>query len=112
MVVVLLLSEVCGGIIMGRTIAYVGVPSSLGSYGPGQEKAPQAFRDTGSPEMPRQEGLPGGDYGDLSVRRWRPDRKNPLAQHWEAVIACVQETDARLAEAVIQGHIPVVIGGN
>jgi arginase family enzyme len=29
---------------MGGTIAYVGVPTSLGSYGPGQEKAPQAFR--------------------------------------------------------------------
>jgi arginase len=97
---------------MGRTIAYVGVPSSLGSYGPGQEKAPQAFRDAGFPEMLRQEGLTVVDYGDLSVRRWRPDRKNPLAQHWEAVIACVQETDARLAEAVSQRHTAVVIGGN
>src|ERR1700676_284391 len=97
---------------MGRTIAYVGVPTSLGSYSPGQEKAPQAFRDAGFPEMLRQEGLTVVDYGDLSVRRWRPDRKHPLAQHWEAVIACVQETDARLSEAVSQGHIPVVIGGN
>jgi len=97
---------------MGRTIAYVGVPTSLGSYSPGQEKAPQAFRDAGFPEMLRKEGLTVVDYGDLSVRRWRPDRKNPLAQHWEAVIACVQETDTRLSEAVNQGHIPVVIGGN
>ena len=30
---------------MGRTIAYVGVPTSPGSYSPGQEKALQAFRD-------------------------------------------------------------------
>ena len=97
---------------MGRTIAYVGVPTSLGSYGPGQEKAPQAFRDAGFPQMLREEGLTVVDYGDLSVRRWRPDRKNPLAQHWEAVIACVQETDARLAEAVSQRHTAVVIGGN
>ena len=97
---------------MDRTIAYVGVPTSLGSYGPGQEKAPQAFRDAGFPEMLRKEGLRVVDYGDLSVRRWRPDRKNPLAQHWEAVTACVQETDAHLSEAVRQRHIPVVIGGN
>jgi arginase len=62
--------------------------------------------------MLRKEGLTVVDYGDLSVRRWRPDRKNPLAQHWEAVIACIQETDARLSEAVSHGHIPVVIGGN
>ena len=97
---------------MGRTIAYVGVPTSLGSYSPGQEKAPQAFRDAGFPQMLREENLTVVDYGDLSVRRWRPDRKNPLAQHWEAVIACVQETDARLAEAVSQRHTAVVIGGN
>jgi len=62
--------------------------------------------------MLRKEGLTVVDYGDLSVRRWRPDRRNPLAQHWEAVTACVQETDAHLSEAVSQRHIPVVIGGN
>jgi len=97
---------------MGRTIAYLGVPTSLGSYGPGQEKAPQAFRDAGFPQMLREKGLTVVDYGDLSVRRWRPDRRDPLAQHWEAVTACVQETDAHLSEAVSQGHIAVVIGGN
>ncbi len=97
---------------MGRTIAYVGVPTSLGSYGPGQEKAPQAFRDAGFPEMLRKKGLTVLDYGDLPVRRWRPDKRNPLAQHWEAVMACVQETEAHLSEAVSHSHIPVVIGGN
>ncbi len=97
---------------MGRAIAYVGVPTSLGSYGPGQEKAPQAFRDAGFPEMLRQEGLTVVDYGDLFVRRWRPDRTNLLSQHWEAVVACVQETETHLSESVSQGLIPVVIGGN
>jgi arginase len=97
---------------MVRTIAYVGVPTSLGSYSPGQEKAPQAFRDAGFPEMLRKEGLTVVDYGDLSVRRWRPDRQYPLAQHWEAVVACVQEIESHLSEALSQGHIPVVIGGN
>jgi arginase len=97
---------------MRRTIAYVGVPTSLGSYGPGQEKAPQAFRNAGFPEMLRKEGLTVRDYGDLTVRRWSPDKKNPLAQHWEAVTACVQETDAHLSEAVSRQQILLVIGGN
>jgi arginase len=97
---------------MGQTIAYVGIPTSLGSYGPGQEKAPQAFRDAGFPEMLRKEGLTVVDCGDLPVRRWRPDRTNLLAQHWEAVVACVQETEGHLSESVSQGVIPVVIGGN
>lgn len=104
--------EFQGEIIMGRTIAYVGVPTSLGSYGPGQEKAPQAFRDAGFPEILREEGLTVVDYGDLPVRRWRPDRTNLLAQHGEAVVACVRETEAHLSKSVSQGHIPVVIGGN
>jgi len=97
---------------MGQTIAYVGVPSSLGSYGPGQEKAPQAFRNVAFPEMLQKEGLTVVDYGDLSVRRWRPDTRNPLAQHWEAVVTCIQETEVRLGKAVSQGQTSVVIGGN
>src|SRR5579864_7728930 len=97
---------------MGRAIGYAGVPTSLGSYSPGQEKAPRAFREAGFPEMLRKAGLTVVDYGDLAVRRWRPDKKNVLAQHWEAVVACVRETEAHLSEATRQGHIPVVIGGN
>jgi arginase len=97
---------------MGQTIAYLGVPTSLGSYAPGQEKAPQAFRAVGFSSMLQEQGLKVVDYGDLPVRRWHPDKKNLLAQHWAAVLACVQETEAHLAEPVSQGHIPVVIGGN
>ena len=97
---------------MGKTIAYAGIPISLGSYGPGQEKAPQAFRKAGFLQMLRQKGLTVVDIGDLPVRRWHPDKKNLFAQHWEAVVGCVQETDAHLSESVRQGHIPVVIGGN
>jgi len=98
--------------IMRQTIAYAGVPTSLGSYGPGQEKAPQAFRNAGFPEMLREERLAVVDYGDLPVLRWRPDKENLRAQHWEAVVACVQNTEAHLADAVCRGHIPLVIGGN
>jgi len=107
-----LASEINREMTMGRTIAYAGIPTSLGSYSPGQEKAPQAFRKVGFPEMLRQRGLTVVDIGDLPVRRWRPDKKNRFAQHWEAVVSCVQETDAHLWEPVRQGHVPVVIGGN
>ena len=98
--------------IVTRTIAYLGVPTSLGSYGPGQEKAPQAFRKVGFPDMLRKEGLTVVDIGDLRVRRWLPDKKNLRAQHWEEVVGCVQETELHLGESVKQGLIPVVIGGN
>jgi arginase len=104
--------EASGEDVMGQTIAYAGIPTSLGSYSPGQEKAPQAFRNAAFPEMLRKNGLKVVDYGDLPARRWRPDKTNLLAQHWEAVVACVRETEAHLSEAVNQRHIPVVIGGN
>src|SRR5207302_5336933 len=70
------------------------------------------FRDAGFPEMLRKEGLAVVDYGDLPVRRWFPDRKNQQAQHWEAVTACVRETETHLSKAVSRGEISLVIGGN
>ena len=97
---------------MSQSIAYLGVPTSLGSYAPGQEKAPQAFRDVDFAGMLRSEGLTVVDYGDLPVRRWRPDTRNLFAQHWEAVVSCVQETAARLSDSVDQGLNSIVIGGN
>jgi len=97
---------------VARTIAYAGIPTSLGSYSPGQEKAPQAFRNAGFLEMLRKEGLTVVDTGEISVRRWHPDRRNLFAQHWEAVVKCVRETEEHLSEAISQECVPVVIGGN
>lgn len=97
---------------MKRTIGYLGVPTSLGSYGPGQEKTPQAFRNTGFLAMLHDRGLTVADCGDLPVRRWCPDKTNLFAQHWEAVLACVQDTETRLFKSVSDGHVPLVIGGN
>jgi arginase len=101
-----------GEIIMDRTIAYLGVPTSLGSYAPGQEKAPRAFRDAGFPELLRKEGLAVVDCGDLPVRRWNPDTTHAHAQHWKSVVTCVRETEAHLIDPLTRGHVPVVIGGN
>jgi arginase len=97
---------------MDRLIAYAGVPTSHGSYAPGQEKAPKEFRQVGFPEMLLDRGLGVVDYGDLSERRWYPDHLHPFAQHWQSVITCVQETDVHLSEAFKKGQIPVVVGGN
>lgn len=97
---------------MPGQIAYLGVPTSLGSYSPGQEKAPQAFRSVGFPQMLRERGVRVVDHGDLVLRRWRPDRTNRFAQHLDSVIGCVKEIAATLSKSVDVGLIPVVIGGN
>ena len=97
-------------ILMHQTLAYAGVPTSLGSYSPGQEKAPGAFRSAGFPDMLRKEGLNVMDCGDLPVRRWCPDKETPLSQHWKGVVAPVQETERHLSKSLTRGRIPIVIG--
>jgi len=88
---------------MPGKIADLGVPSSLGSYYSGQEKAPQAFRRAGFLEMLRKQGLTVVDHGDLPLRRWHPDRTNRCAQHWDAVTGCVKEVEASLSKSVAEG---------
>src|SRR6266545_2986209 len=53
------------------TIALIGVPTSAGSHGPGQEKAPQALRRAGLVEGLRAAGLEVEDHGDLPTARYQ-----------------------------------------
>src|SRR5260370_8198544 len=58
----------------------IGVPSSAGAHGPGQEKAPSALRKAGLLGALREAGLELEDLGDLPVVRFGPDvanRKRP-----------------------------------
>ena len=90
----------------------IGVPTSAGSYAPGQEKAPQALRNAGLIGALGHAGIQVVDRGDLPIQRWRPDRANPYAQNLTAVIDYVVQTQERVRTAVASGHIPLVLGGN
>ena len=92
-----------------RSIELIGVPSSMGGFAPGQEKAPQALRTAGFVETLRSAGFEVHDHGDSQVRRWFPDRESPLAQHVEAVTEVALETAERVAGT--EG-IVVVLGGD
>ena len=48
----------------------IGVPTSVASYAPGQEKAPQALRDAGLIEALESVGIQVFDRGDLPIQRW------------------------------------------
>ena len=52
----------------------IGVPSSAGAHGPGQEKAPSALRTAGLLGALREAGLDVEDLGDLPLARFAPDR--------------------------------------
>lgn len=90
----------------------IGVPTSAASFAPGQEKAPQALRDAGLIEALERAGIRVVDCGDLPVWRWRPDKTNPYAQNLTAVVEYVMHTRERVHQAIAEGHIPLVLGGN
>lgn len=92
-----------------RTIEVVGVPSSMGAFAPGQERAPSALRAGGLIERLGGAGIDVRDLGDSDVCRWVPDTDHPLAQHVEAVRDVALETVDRVANTT---GSPLVLGGD
>jgi len=84
--------------------AIIGAPSSLGAFAPGQEQAPRALREAGL--------TADRDFGDIPLRRWRPDRANRRAQNAEGVAQAAREVAERVEAAIRSGHVPVVLGGD
>ena len=97
---------------MPRKITVIGVPSSAGAFANGQEKAPIALRAAGLIDRLRDAGADVEDTGDSSVWRWRPDRARPRAQNLEAVVEGVTSTRTRVADAIRDGRIGLVLGGD
>jgi arginase len=85
--------------------AIIGAPTSLGAFAPGQEQAPRALREA---------GVAAGfdDFGDIPLRRWRPDRDHRRAQNAAGVAEAAREVAERVEAAYRAGRIPVVLGGD
>ena len=92
-----------------REIDVIGVPSSMGAFAPGQERAPAALRNAGLIERLGASGFDVRDHGDAEVQRWFPDRDHPFAQHVEAVRDVALDTAMRVAAA---DGFALVIGGD
>jgi arginase len=97
---------------MPKRFDVIGVPSSMGAFAPGQEKAPAALRAAGLVRGLADAGLDVEDLDDAGIRRWFPDRDHPRAQHAEAVAEVAAETAARVRDSARRGRIPLVIGGD
>lgn len=93
-----------------RTIDVIGVPSSMGAFAPGQERAPAVLRAAGLGDRLRAGGADVRDLGDSRLRRWFPDRDHPFAQHVDAVRDVALDTAARVAAA--DGDLALVLGGD
>jgi arginase len=93
-------------------LGLIGVPSSAGAHGPGQEKAPAALRQAGLLGALREAGLIVEDLGDLPVTRFKPDPANRKRQSQPRVIKVAREVADRVAGAVERGLVPLVFGGD
>jgi len=90
----------------------IGVPSSAGAHGPGQEKAPAALRKAGLLGALREAGLELEDLGDLPVARFAPDKDNRKRQSQPRVVKVARQVAEAVARAVERELVPLVLGGD
>ena len=93
-------------------LGLIGVPSSAGAHGPGQEKAPAALRQAGLLGALRETGLEVEDLGDLPVTRFQPDMANRKRQSRSPVITVARQVADRVTAAVERDLVPLVVGGD
>jgi arginase len=93
-------------------IGLIGVPSSAGAHGPGQEKAPAALRQAGLLGALREAGIDVEDLGDLPVVRFEPDATHRKQQSLDAVVTVAQRVADAVDNAVKRALLPFVVGGD
>jgi len=93
-------------------IGLVGVPSSAGAHGPGQEKAPAALREAGLIGALREGGIDVEDLGDLPVVRFEPDPAHRQQQSLETVVTVARRVADAVDDAVRRALLPFVLGGD
>jgi arginase len=94
------------------TIALIGVPTSAGSHGPGQENAPQALRRAGLVEGLRAAGLEVEDHGDLPTTRHQAHAADPRQRNLDRVVEVAARVADRVHAALDRGQRPLVLGGD
>lgn len=87
----------------------IGVPTSAGAHGAGQEHAPKALRDSGLIESIEIEVV---DAGDLPNTPFRPDIDNRRSQSIESVVSVARTVRDVVNRALVDGDVPLVIGGD
>jgi len=97
---------------MKRTLAVIGVPSSAGARRVGQELAPQWLRQAGLVDRLRATGAQVIDRGDLPQVTFSPDVLNPKQQNLPLVVGVLRQVARLVDDAVRQGTMPIVLGGD
>jgi arginase len=93
-------------------LAVVGVPTSAGTHGPGQEKAPGALRAAGLVPALEAAGVEVQDEGDLPVAMYRAAVADPRQRNLDGVAEVAGRVAGRVAEVLDRGMTPLVLGGD
>ncbi len=95
-----------------KTVTVLGVPNSAGAYCVGVEEAPAALRASGLINKLGAAGADVRDVGDLTLRRWRPDRASPRVQNLADEIEALLELASAGSSVLEQGSRLLVLGGS
>ena len=90
----------------------VGVPSSAGTHGIGQEQAPLQFRRAGLVERLIAASIEIIDDGDLPLALYRPRSPDRHQQNLGQVVTVAQRVAGKVDHVVAAGRVPVVLGGD
>jgi arginase len=97
---------------MSRQLEIVGAPSSAGAYAPGQERAPQAYRDAGLPVLIQERGIAVTDRGNVPGFRWRLDPDHMRAMNADAAAGVARAVADEVAAGSSRGSAVLVLGGD
>jgi arginase len=97
---------------MVHRTALIGVPTSAGTHGPGQEKAPQALRRAGLVGRLEAAGIAVDDVGDLPLAMYQAAAADPRQRNLDGVVEVAGQVADRVQEVLGRGLRPLVVGGD
>jgi arginase len=98
---------------MARPIEIINIPSSAGAYRAGIEQAPEAIRAAGLADALRNIGhdvIERNDEPPILQSRYNPGKLT--VEYIESTVEYIGHTRKRVARALAEGHLPLVIGGD
>ncbi len=93
-------------------VEIIGVASSAGTHHAGQERAPAALRAAGLVARLRSAGIAVVDRGDIVESTFVPDEIMCKARNLNRVVEVAATTADAVVEAIKQGRLPIVLGGD
>lgn len=96
---------------MGQ-VALLGVPTSAGTHGPGQERAPWALRRAGLARRLAAAGITVHDEGDLPLAMYRAAVPDPRQRDLDGVVTVARRVAGKVQELLGRGMTPLVLGGD